>query len=260
MAIILIQPVLVGCAGTRLVNPDFAVPRSAIEADQHRMIDDPRPAPRPMVVLGGWRTWDVSTRGLASRIRRLVGTDRTRVLSVSFLLKSDLESMARKVIRRVEQRWPSDDPEQTIEVDVVGLSMGGLVARLAAAEPDPRTGKRLRIARLFTIGTPHRGAKLADHIAIDRAARQMRAGSALLRRLDSPSTESDYALVAYARTNDRWVGATRSSPPGQDPIWTPGPRFMSHQTISLDKWIITDIARRIRGEAPLGHPSAPPSD
>lgn len=213
-----------------------------------------------MVVLGGWRTWDVSTRGLASRIRRLVGTDRTRVLSVSFLLKSDLESMARKVIRRVEQRWPSDDPEQTIEVDVVGLSMGGLVARLAAAEPDPRTGKRLRIARLFTIGTPHRGAKLADHIAIDRAARQMRAGSALLRRLDSPSTESDYALVAYARTNDRWVGATRSSPPGQDPIWTPGPRFMSHQTISLDKWIITDIARRIRGEAPLGHPSAPPSD
>jgi len=57
----------------------------------------------------------------------------------------------------------SRPPACTSEVDVIGVSMGGVVGRCAAAPPPAgRLGKRLKIARLFTISSPHRGAVMAS--------------------------------------------------------------------------------------------------
>src|SRR5690606_26467334 len=141
------------------------------------------------VILGGWRTPSWSARGMARRIRRLTGAAEESVLPISYPLEHDFARIAADVVERVESRWPCDDPERTVEVDVIGISMGGLVARTAALRPaerpghrGPPTGKRLRIRRLFTLGTPHRGAKLAPFVPLDPAARQMRPGSPLVRR------------------------------------------------------------------------------
>jgi hypothetical protein len=139
--------------------------------------------------------------------------------------------------------------------------MGGLVARAAAiADPGGRRA-RLRIRRLFTLGTPHRGARITPYLAPDPASRQMRPGSAFLGALDDAMARADYELICYARLGDSWVGARNTAPPGHETHWKRGLVLMSHQTISHDALITTDIARRLRGEPPLAvRPSPPPCD
>ena len=67
-------------------------------------------------------------------------------------------------------------------------------------------GRRLKIVRLFTLGTPHGGAKLAEVARPDAAARDMRAGSAFLTALDRSLAGASYELVCYTRLRDTWVG------------------------------------------------------
>ena len=71
---------------------------------------------------------------------------------------------------------------------MLGLSMGGLVARHAALPRED--GRRLNVARLFTIATPHRGARLADfRLSLlpvwDQKVLSMTTASPFLARLDA---------------------------------------------------------------------------
>lgn len=231
------------------------------------MSDSPTALERPVVVLGGYHTPPLQTAGLRRRLATLTSKSQEDFLGVSFVFTFDLEAAARKAVERVERRWPSEDPERTIEVDVVGVSMGGIVGRVAAAPPEePGDGeenqrKRLHINRLFTIATPHRGAKLAGAIAIDKAARDMAPGSLQLASLNRSMDSAVYEVVPYARTRDGIVGATRASPPGMAPLWRRGPLLLSHFTVSLERAFLIDIARRLRGEWPLAFSgSMPPRD
>ena len=101
-------------------------------------------------------------------------------LYLYYPLDTDFDEIADYVVREVEKKWPSGDEAQTVPVDVVGVSMGGLVARWAALAPgradtgDGRTAgggctKRLNIVRLFTFSSPHRGAVMAETVHIDPA-------------------------------------------------------------------------------------------
>ncbi|MEM7622789.1 MAG: hypothetical protein AAF235_06250, partial [Planctomycetota bacterium] len=141
------------------------------------------------------------------------------------------------------------------EVDLVGISMGGLVARALASEAFG--SPPLNATRVFTLASPHGGAKLADKIALDPAAMAMREGSEMLARLDGAWHDRGYDLVPYAVLNDTLVGATRTAPPGMDPVWTPGTHVLSHFTVSETPGIIGDIARRLRNEPPLAGPASP---
>lgn len=249
-----------GCAA--LPNPDFPAAGTEVRAEWARMKAEPRGLDRPLLVLDGWRQPDFSAWSLSETLRRLVGAKKDRVLAASYMNQSNLDRMADDIIRRVEARWPSDDPQWTTEVDVVGFSMGGIVARAAAMDrASSRSGKRLKVARLYTIGTPHRGAKLARYIALDQAARDMRPGAAYLHRLDEALPACEYELVCYAHTNDRIVGAGNTAPPGHEPIWTQGTILFSHLTTRMDRRILADIALRLRGETPLSRRgSRPPRD
>jgi len=235
-------------------NPDFQPPAGGLKAEHARMVASPATAPRPIVVLAGWRAARLPSAMLARKLHRLVGSAQT--LAIAFPLHFRFESAAAYAVRLISERFPSPDASTTVKVDVVGISMGGLIARLAAM---PRAGEpHLRIARLFTLGTPHRGAKVAHIIRPDPTVRDMRPGSAFLQQLDEALPRAEYELTCYARLGDSWVGARNTAPPGHDPIWTRGPRLMSHVTISSDALIITDIARRIRNEPPLAVRASPP--
>lgn len=254
---------LVGLPGcTDLVNPDFPADPRFVQAEWDRMKREPAEMPRPIVVLDGWRQPDFSARSLARLIRRLTGVAENRIVSESFLTRSTLDRMADDVVRRVERTWPSDDAEWTTEVDVVGFSMGGIVARAAAMPGEAESArKRLKIRRLYTIGTPHRGANLAKRIAMDKAARDMRPGTAFLERLNAGLPEAGYELVCYTHTNDRIVGARNAAPPGLEPLWVQGTLFFSHFSTRLDRRILVDLALRLRNEPPLSiRGSEPPSD
>jgi len=251
-----------GCVAIPVPNPQFPAADGDVSREWARMRRERKPLDRPVVVLAGYRAWDFTASGLASRVRSVTSRDDKDFLSIAYPMKADFDEIVRMVVRLVEARWPSDNPGETTEVDVIGISMGGLVARYAAMPVEREDGaKRLRIRRLYTLGTPHRGAKLAEVIAIDPAARDMRPGSAFIERLNAAFEDADYELTCYARLRDTWVGATRAAPPGQEPIWVRGLFVWSHPTITHDKRILTDIALRLRNETPLANGgSRPPSD
>jgi len=249
-----------GCAFTPAPSGPFITPSRQVDAEWKRLRAEPTTLDRPLVVLDGWRQFEWSSHQMAGTLRELTGASRREVMPLSFPMMSDLDAMAESVIKAVERRWPSEDPQRTIEVDVVAHSMGGLVARLAASPRTDGPSKRLDIANLYTIATPHRGTVgIARLLPIDRAARDMLPGSERLADLDNALEAADYKLVCYAQLNDQIVGARNAAPPGYEPIWTEGTLLMSHYFSRHNKRILTDIALRLRGEPPLvEHGSAPP--
>jgi hypothetical protein len=239
----------------RYTNPDFQVPPGGLRAEFARMAASPTTAPRPLITLSGWRAIALPSQVLAGRLRRLIGQVET--LSLCFTLINRFDQAADHLVRRINRRFPNGDAGQTVEVDVVATSMAGLVSRLAAIRTDGRA--RLRIARLFTLATPHRGAVIANRIAPDPTVRDMKPGSALLEKLDAALPDAEYELVCYARLRDAWVDARIAAPRSQEPFWVPGSLLWSHHTVTTDRLIIADIARRIRDEDPLARRgSAPP--
>lgn len=248
---------LAGCAWSPAASIESG---DMVTQERQRLKDSPVTLSRPIVILSGYRTIGTNAWGLYRGLAPLLGAKRDDFLILAYPLRSNIDSIAGYVVERVNERWPSDNPEKTVEVDVIGISMGGLVARTAALPRDPASGdRRLAIKRLYTLGTPHRGARMAEVIAPDPAARAMKSGSDLLARLDEALDDREYELVCYARLNDMLVGAQNSSPEGMDPIWTNGFFLTSHYLITRDRLIVTDLALRIRGEEPIGKPGTPPS-
>src|SRR5687767_10723716 len=151
-----------GC--TAPANPSFPLTVSDAQGALKEMASDPKALARPVVVLGGYHDPGLGALVWGREVRRW--SRGARVIDVSFALHRDFEQCRRDVIAAVDDALPSDNPEATTEVDVIGVSMGGLVARYAAV---PRPGeRRLRIARLFTIAAPHRGAAMARLPALTR--------------------------------------------------------------------------------------------
>jgi pimeloyl-ACP methyl ester carboxylesterase len=146
------------------------------------------------------------------------------------------------------QRFPSDDPAWTTEVDVIGFSMGGLVARSCA---NSATGDRhLRIVRLFTVSTPHLGAVSAGGALFSSQGHDMKKGSKFLTYLNN-EVEIDYELIPYGRLCDTVVGVKNTAPPGYTPWWVSTPAFQdSHVQAIGDPRILADITLRLRGETP----------
>lgn len=251
-----------GCTFMPGPTVSFCSPSAQVRDEYRRMKADPIGLERPLVVLDGWRQFEWSAAALADELCTLTGADRALVMPISYPFHGGLDSIADEVVMRVERKWPGDDPEWTTEIDVVGHSMGGIVARLAALPPlDGNPRKRLRIRTLYTISSPHRGARMARHIALGAAARAMRPGSDTLARLDDALPDARYELVCYAQLNDWIVGARNAAPPGREPIWTGGTLLFSHTFSKFNRRILADIALRLRGEAPLARATvAPPRD
>lgn len=253
------------CVAVHTDLPHYPATRDEIRDEIRRLRAEPVELERPVVVLSGYRAAHSMAARAAHELARLTSGNQGDTLAVSYTLTGDIERAAAIAIDRINRRWPSDDPERTIEVDVVAISMGGLVARVAALPPSERprasgdeTGMRLNARRVYTLGTPHRGALLAERVRPDQAARDMRPGSWFLERLDETLDAREYELICYAHLGDGWVGARNSAPAGMTPIWTGGTRLFSHFSISGSPRILVDIARRLRGEDPLAEPGELP--
>lgn len=241
--------VLPGC-GTAPDNPSFAL--SALDARKalREMRESPRPLGRPVVVVHGLGP-PVGSWVLVHQLKALTRDD--RVVSADYDCLASFEASRRRVVDEVERRFPGDDPACTREVDVVAVSMGGVLARYAAAPPAGAPGKRLKIARLFTISSPHRGAEMASLPALLGDVQVgLRHDSPFLRELSRrEATAPAYEIVPYARLGDRVVGVENAAPEGRTPLWLPNlPLEAAHLAAFSDPRIVADIARRLRGEAP----------
>jgi hypothetical protein len=246
---VLLVTSLTGCAGPA-VNPSFPVSLDDARDLLREMDERAKPLDRPVVVLGGIHDPGFAAPSFRRRLLRATD-DNAQVLAVSFLTTFDFESCRRRLIESVNRRWPSEDAQRTVEVDVVAISMGGLVARYATrrrSDGEPR----LHVRRLFTIATPHRGASLAELPTLDRRVLDMRAGSAFLEVLNRLTTDDEPELIAYVRLDDGIVGEVNAAPPDGELWWVPNAPFsLSHMAAASDPRILADIARRLRGEAAL---------
>lgn len=256
---LLLTALLGGCVATP--NPSFPVTRAEAEAALREMSDDPQPLERPVIVAAGLFDAGMDVQKIAATLRGVVARgDRDKIASASFvsLTTGTFDGCRDHLIDKVERAWGVTGGDETIEVDVIGFSMGGLVARYAAM---PRTdgGRRLAIRRLFTISTPHRGARMAGVPTFDRRTIDMRAGSAFLASLDDALPDAAYTMYSYTRLGDWIVGAENAAPAGQTAWWVPTPPLaLAHVGAATDPRIMADIARRLRGEPPLAtDPPAP---
>ncbi len=257
--------VLPACQTSPILNESFPVTVAQSKAAIEQMVTDPRPLDRPVVVIGGFLDPGIVTA--AVRYRLLSVSDEAPIIPVAMFGVGSFDSCRLKVIEAVDRAVVSDDPAWTGEVDVVGFSLGGLVARYAASAPlaneaaaprDVPPARRLCIRRLFTIATPHRGARMAELPTLDRLQIDMRPGSAFLQHLDGERAKAGYQLFAYARLGDAIVGPANAAPAGSHPWWVPNrPADLAHVGAYHDPRIIADIARRLRNEIPLT--TEPPS-
>ena len=248
-----------GCGSAdQPVNPSFPVSTdralSVLRYDAHHA----RPLRRPVLVVGGFADPGWAPPRLRDRLRRWTGDD--RVADVTIGLDNSFADCRTDIVAAVDQAFPTADPDATTEVDVVGISMGGVAARYAALPPGPRvpSRRRLRIARLFTISSPLQGALLAEATPVDLHPLQpaMRPDSWLYRLLDDgPGSDADlYAVYSYVRLRDRTVGARYASVPGVVPWWVSTPPLQApHDASFTDPRILADIACRLRGDPPLAH-------
>ena len=242
--VLLFIAALCGCAA-HPPNPSFPLSRCVAKAEIEAMSSQPTALARPLIVLAGWLDPGFAVREMRDEMRRVVGDD--RVLAVPFGSCKTFDDCRARLIERVSEAFPHDDPRWTAEVDVIGISMGGLIARDAALERTDE--KRLRIARLFTIATPHRGAAMASLPTFNRLQIDMRPGSAYLERVRSSA--STFAIYPYVRLGDAMVGPANAAPDGTEAWWVPdGGLSFAHLFAHRDPRIVADIARRLRDESP----------
>jgi len=242
----------VGCAMPRWTpNPSFAISRPDAQQDLRRMQENPVALERPLVFLAGIGDLSISSGAIERAIEPTVTGP---CVEMHFFDEFTFDGARQKTLREVASALGTSI-EEIPEVDVVAFSMGGLVARYAAIRDS--AGHRLPIRRLYTISTPHEGARLAGIPLGVPQGEDMCPTSDFLEMLRR--AKRDYEVVCYTRLDDVTVGEEFAAPDGDDLWWVPTPSGeWSHMAAFNDERILGDIARRLRGETPWTRKPAAP--
>ena len=251
-SIVILLTLFGGCAGPE--NPSFPLSVKDSKAALQEMKQDPKPLDRPLVLVAGYGDPGYVDAYLEKKMAPCFSDD--RIVGIAFTNVSSFDECRDLLIQLVDDSFGADDPDSTIEVDVVANSMGGVIARYAA---DPSVGRYLRVARMFTISAPHRGAAMARINVGNQLLVDMRPGSEFLNDLNERNLKPEYELFPYARLGDLWVGQENTAPPGQVPWWVANRPFEpAHLASFSDPRIHADILRRLRNEPPFTRePRAP---
>ena len=148
----------------------------------------PTQSPPPVVLLHGF----IDNRSVFVLLRRsLAQYGRHRVESLNYSpLTCDIRIAAELLGRHIEEiceRTGSD------RVDVVGHSLGGLIARYYVQ----RLGGDVRVRTLVTLGTPHSGTRVVPLATAHPIVRQMRPGSEVIEELSRPAPGCRTRFVSF---------------------------------------------------------------
>ncbi|MFI6419854.1 esterase/lipase family protein [Streptomyces sp. NPDC050842] len=160
-------------------------PAAGPDTDPHATIT---PGMRPVVLLHGF----VDNRSVFVLLRRALtrhGRDCVESLNYS-PLTCDLRSAAELLGRRVDEIRARTGHA---EVDIVGHSLGGLIARYYVQH----LGGDTRVRTLVMLGTPHSGTTVAPLADAHPLVRQMRPDSAVLRELAGPAPGCRTRFVSF---------------------------------------------------------------
>ena len=169
----------------RTPNPSFPTTHGEARADLTRMAANPAELARPLVVVAGIGDPAISSGAILKAVRPAVAAASQRlVVEVSFFDEHTFQGARQKLLREVGAALGTSIDDLP-EVDVVAFSMGGLVVRSAAIADE--AGHRLPIRRLFTISTPHEGARLAGIPIGTPQSDDMRPTSDFIARSSAPA-------------------------------------------------------------------------
>jgi pimeloyl-ACP methyl ester carboxylesterase len=142
----------------------------------------------PVVLLHGF----IDNRSVFVLLRRcLTRGGGRRVLSLNYSpLTCDIRAAAELLGRHVEEICARTGSSR---VDVVGHSLGGLIARYYVQ----RLGGDARVRVLVTLGTPHAGTRVAPLADAHPIVRQMRPGSPVLQELAAPAPGCRTRFVSF---------------------------------------------------------------
>jgi pimeloyl-ACP methyl ester carboxylesterase len=148
----------------------------------------PTEAKPPVVLLHGF----IDNRSVFLLLRRsLIQHGRQQIESLNYSpLTCDIRTAAELLGRHIEEICERTGSSQ---VDVVGHSLGGLIARYYVQ----RLGGDLRVRTLVTLGTPHSGTRVAPLANAHPIVRQMRPGSELLEELTRPAPGCRTHFVSF---------------------------------------------------------------
>jgi pimeloyl-ACP methyl ester carboxylesterase len=148
----------------------------------------PTEAKPPVVLLHGF----IDNRSVFLLLRRsLAQHGRQQIESLNYSpLTCDIRIAAELLGRHIEQVCERTGSSR---VDVVGHSLGGLIARYYVQ----RLGGDLRVRTLVTLGTPHSGTRVAPLANAHPIVRQMRPGSPVLEELSAPAPGCRTRFVAF---------------------------------------------------------------
>lgn len=249
--------------GDTPVNPAFPLTMAGARAALEEMRREPRPLVRPVVVCAGIFDPGPGSRHVAGVLRSVTTTPEL-VVEASFWGQRTFDACRAHVLRLARRVWNKGTARREHGVDAIGVSMGGLVSRFAAASPaGDGEAERLPVRRLFTLGSPHHGAAWWDRAPWDGRASMMRPGGAFMADLDAawrdPARGGGYEIVAYVRLGDQIVGEWNSRAPDGRVWWLGNPLTeFAHLQAFGDARLLADIARAVRGEPRFSDADASP--
>lgn len=167
-----------------------------------------RVGPRPIIMVHGYGMGRTSFLPLAYRLTRAgLGP----ILGFEYWSLGKTASAARSLGRYIEAVC---DATQSPSVDVIGHSMGGVVARYHVT----LGGGSERVKNLITIGSPHRGTAISV-FGIGSAHKELFTDSVLVQRLDAaPRPASTRMTVIWSRGDALVSEARHAHVPGADEI------------------------------------------
>ncbi|MFJ1863656.1 esterase/lipase family protein [Streptomyces sp. NPDC088097] len=209
----------------------------------------------PVLLLHGF----TDNRSVFVLLRRALGAGgRRRVETYNYSpFTRDLRVTARHLARRVEELCERSGQDR---VDLVGHSLGGLVARYYVQ----RLGGDARVRTLVTLGTPHGGTRVAPFMDAHPLVRQMRPGSPVMAELAAPVPGCRTRCVAFWSEFDALMeptGTARIAHPDLNPtnVQVTG---IGHLALPVHPAVVTAVRRVLDGplRAVDSAPAATPSD
>jgi triacylglycerol lipase len=160
----------------------------------------PRRGPRPIVLIHGYA---MSRAGFLLLARRLHRAGLGPIYGFEYWTLGTVADAARQLGAYVEAVAEAHAADK---VDVIGHSMGGVVARYYAT----LGGGAARIARLVTLGSPHRGTE-TSLFGLGRPTKELLPDSPLVARLERAGLPDGVAMTVIWSRADSLVWCERQA-------------------------------------------------
>jgi pimeloyl-ACP methyl ester carboxylesterase len=193
----------------------------------------PRLGPRPVILLHGYTMSRSNFFLLAERLHRAgLGP----LIGFEYWTLGSIAAASDALAAFVELLCAESGAEQ---VDLVGHSMGGVVARHFAA----LGGGAARVKHLVTLGSPHRGTP-AFRLGVGRANRELRQGSELLAGLERAGIPPGVAMtVIWSRADSLVWHPRQATVDGAEEIVYDD---LGHLGMLASRRVAAEVAARLR--------------